>query len=86
MIFCMKKEMGMQEQRENALTEQLKETIRTNTYPISMDSNINFLVELAIEASSFQQWLEAWADGKPLFHLDWEQTTKIPVSHLGRTS
>ncbi len=50
-----------------------------------MDSNVNFMVEWAIEASSLQQWLEAWVDGKPLFHLDWEQATKIPVSHLGRT-
>lgn len=33
MIFCKKKEMGMQEQRENALIERLKETIRTNTHP-----------------------------------------------------
>jgi hypothetical protein len=50
-----------------------------------MDSNENFMVEWAIEASSLQQWLEAWVDGKSLFHLDWEQATKIPVSQLGRT-
>lgn len=50
-----------------------------------MDSNENFMVEWAIEASSLQQWLEMWVDGT-LAHLDWEQATKVSVSHLGRTS
>ena len=49
-----------------------------------MDSNVNFMVEWAIEAASLQQWLEAWVEGKPLFHLDWEQATKVPVSHFGK--
>ena len=49
-----------------------------------MDSNVNFMAEWAIEASSLQQWLEAWMDGKPLFRLDWEQATKVSVSHLGK--
>lgn len=49
-----------------------------------MDSNVNFMVEWAIEASSLQQWLEAWVDGKLLFRLDWEQATKVSVSHLGK--
>ncbi len=48
-----------------------------------MDSNVSF-VEWAIEAASFQQWLEMWADGKPLFHLDWKQATKVSASHLGK--
>jgi hypothetical protein len=51
---------------------------------LRMDSNVNFLVEWAIEASSLQQWLEAWQDGKALFALDWEQATKISVAHLGK--
>jgi hypothetical protein len=49
-----------------------------------MDSNVNFMVEWAIEAPSLQQWLETWVDGKPLFALNWKQATKIPVSRLGK--
>ena len=52
---------------------------------LRMDSNINFMVEWAIEAPSLQRWLEAWVDGKPLFDLNWEQATKVSVSHLGRS-
>ena len=48
-----------------------------------MDSNENFLVEWAIEASSFHQWLEMWIDGT-LVRLDWEQATKFSVSQLGK--
>jgi len=48
-----------------------------------MDSNVNFMVEWAVEAPSLQQWLEAWLDGKPLFHVDWEQAAKVSVAHLG---
>ncbi|MDQ2714751.1 MAG: SMI1/KNR4 family protein [Chloroflexota bacterium] len=48
-----------------------------------LDSNINFMVEWAIEASSLQDWLEAWVDGKPLADLDWEQAAKVSVSDLG---
>jgi SMI1 / KNR4 family (SUKH-1) len=51
---------------------------------LRMDSNVNFMVEWAIEASSLQQWLETWEDGKPLFALNWEQATKIPVFRLGK--
>lgn len=51
---------------------------------LRMDSNVNFLVEWAIEASSLQRWLEAWLDGKPLFALDWGQATKVAVAHLGK--
>jgi hypothetical protein len=49
-----------------------------------MDSNMNFMVEWASEASSLQQWLERWVDGKLLFHLDWEKAMKVSVSHLGK--
>ncbi|HEX6480112.1 MAG TPA: SMI1/KNR4 family protein [Ktedonobacteraceae bacterium] len=47
-----------------------------------MDSNVNFMIEWAIEAPSLQRWLEAWVDGKQLFHLDWEQAAKVSVSRL----
>lgn len=49
-----------------------------------MDSNVSF-VEWSIEAPSLQQWLEMWVDGKPLFHVNWKQATKVPVSQLGKT-
>ena len=49
-----------------------------------MDSTVNIMVECAIKASSLQQWLEAWADGKPFFHLEWKRATKVAVSHLGK--
>lgn len=49
-----------------------------------MDSNMNFMVECAIEAPSLQHWLEAWLEGKPLFALDWQQATKVWVAHLGK--
>ena len=38
-------------------------------YPIlRMDSNVNFLIEGAIEAPSLLHWLEAWVEGEPLFY------------------
>lgn len=49
---------------------------------LRMDSNRNFLVEWAIEASSIQQWLEAWLDEKLPFDFDWEKAIKVHVSHL----
>jgi SMI1 / KNR4 family (SUKH-1) len=48
-----------------------------------MDSNENFLVAWAIEASSLQQWLATWVDEAP-GHLDWEHATKVSVSLLGK--
>jgi len=49
-----------------------------------MDSNESF-AEWAIEASSLQQWLEMWVEGKPLFHLDWRRATRVSVAHLRNT-
>lgn len=38
-------------------------------YPIlRMDSNVNFLIEWAIEAPSLLHWLEVWVEGEPLFY------------------
>ncbi len=48
-----------------------------------MDNNENFLLERALEAPSLYQLLEMWIDGT-LAHLDWEQATKVSVSHLGK--
>lgn len=48
-----------------------------------MDSNVSF-VEWALEASSLQHWLEMWGAGKPLFHLNWKQATKVLVAQLGQ--
>jgi hypothetical protein len=50
-----------------------------------MDSNENFMVEWAIEASSLQSWLETCVDGT-FTHLDWDQAKKVSVSLLRRTS
>jgi hypothetical protein len=48
-----------------------------------MDSNVSF-VEWAVEASSFQHWLEMWVDGKLLFQVNWKQAVKVSVSRLGK--
>ena len=65
-------------------TRWIEEFNRKDLPILRMDSNVNFMVEWAIEAPSLQQWLETWVNGKPLFALNWEQATKIPVSRLGK--
>ena len=51
-----------------------------------MDSNENFMVEWVIEAASFQQWLESWINGEPLFYVDWKQAAKVSVSGFGEAA
>lgn len=51
-----------------------------------MDSNQNVMVEWAVEASSLEEWLENWLDGKPWTDLNWKKATKVSVSLLWKMS
>lgn len=54
----------------------------SSTLPIyRMDSNINFMVEWALEAPSLFDWVEAWIEVGPAL-LDWEQAPKVAVAQV----
>ncbi len=50
---------------------------------LRMNANLS-LTEWAIEATSLQQWLEAWMNGELLSDLNWKQAKKVAIANLGK--